>query len=224
MPDLKDNSTAPLFAFAELYLPWRSDEGLGPISFTLHGGQAALISHKLLAVLQRVYLVSMGWLEPVKGCVIWKGKCLSQDMGLAEHYRYNRDMGLVHRDAALLFGKTLYDNLMLQLLYNKKDHHRRLRRLAERVILDLKLEDYAWSMPTEELPEDERRLGLFALALAKEPSLFILERPRQFLEEDFELVWQLLEKSKKKGAAILVLDRPTEYYDETLFDVNIEIS
>jgi uncharacterized protein YdaT len=71
--------------------------------------------------------------------------------------------------------------------------------MAEAHINSLNLNDYAYTIPSEQLPEKKRRLGLYALALAKQPKLFLLERPQQFLDQDFPLVWSRIHDYVEKG-------------------------
>jgi ABC-type multidrug transport system ATPase subunit len=113
---------------------------------------------------------------------------------------------------------------MLYYLYNRSESKKLLKKKAHELIAALKLSSLAYNLPAGSLPEDKKRLGLYALAMAKEPLLYILERPLQFLDADFAWIWELLMEKKKNGTAIFVLARPSEKYAANSFEKVINLN
>jgi ABC-type molybdenum transport system ATPase subunit/photorepair protein PhrA len=69
------------------------------------------------------------------------------------------------------------------------------------------------AIPTENLSEPLRRLALYALVFYQRPRLLLLERPFQFLDRDFRLVWGLIQDRVAAGElAVAVFDRASDIY------------
>ncbi|MDR1921007.1 MAG: hypothetical protein LBS31_04595, partial [Candidatus Adiutrix sp.] len=72
--------------------------------------------------------------------------------------------------------------------------------------------------------EPERRLALYALSFCKRPRLFLMERPAQFLDRDFDKIWDIvLRAARNRGLSYIVFDRAKTIYDREDFKTVISV-
>ncbi|MDR2461163.1 MAG: hypothetical protein LBE38_10390 [Deltaproteobacteria bacterium] len=213
MPEIPQS----LIELKEITISTFKGNRIPPLELSINKGEGLVFIHDHTDVLQELLRVAMGWEEPITGEIFFIGKNL-RHMSYLENYSHNLKIGLVHRAAVLISNRSIFDNIMLHYLYSRSESKKLLKEKARLVIDSLKLSDYAYDRPAQELPEDKRRLGLYALAMAKDPLLYILERPAQFLDADFAKVWELLTEKKKNGAGIFVLARPMEQFAAGSFE------
>ncbi|MDR1166161.1 MAG: hypothetical protein LBO66_09940 [Deltaproteobacteria bacterium] len=224
MPDADGESQAILETVA-LTVPDENGDPVGPLSLAVSPASLTLVLHPDVFVLQRIIGVLMGWRQPLAGALFWWGQRPPASYGALESAKFNLKVSLVRRDLQLLSGASLYENLRLFQRYNISRPRGELREQAQKLLFRFRLEDWAYDSLTQELPEKKRRLGLYALALIKEPRLVILERPRQFLDRDYPLALQILnEERAANGLSALALGRPQEDYERAAFDSVIDLS
>jgi hypothetical protein len=136
--------------------------------------------------------------------------------------RFNRGVGLVHAGLALVPGRTVVEHLVLFYRYHLTEPRRTLAARAIRLVRSMGLcaadrQDLR-KVHSEWLEERTLRIGLYAVALAKSPWLFVLESPGAFLGKDFPPLWERIgSERRERGAAVLVLDRSEEGYGEGAF-------
>ena len=75
------------------------------------------------------------------------------------------------------------------------------------------------------VPDPDRRWAFYPLAFCGGPRLLLMERPVQFLDRDFDLVWDLvLRRAEEDGLAYMVFDRAKTVYSEEHFSHFAEFS
>jgi len=209
--------TNPTFTAEGVFIKHRDQLNYGPFNLKLAAGQGALAVIKDLDLLRRFMRSCLGLEQPDAGRLSWAFDRRDRDDPFWGPYDFFRRIGYVDRQIQLIGSLSLLDNLLLFYQYaRRKDGLER-----SRAILDsLHLADHE-HLRADELPEPQRRLGLYALAFAKEPRLLLMERPGQFLDRDFDLVWDgILTRASENGLAFIVFDRTrTAYAAEQFSDI-----
>jgi len=203
-----------LITLKELML--KHDDGLdyGPISLSLKPGQGALVTVRDLGLMRRLMKCCHGFIEPDFGQVAWwmERPAAACDW---ERYDFQRQIGYVDRQSQLLTFVSLMENIALYYSYLRDSEG---EGKAKEALNRFNLGGYA-ALRSEILPEPVRRLGLYAQVFCQDPKLLLLERPRQFLDQDFEMVWTMvLNRAAYEGLAYIVFDRNTDIYDSGHFD------
>jgi hypothetical protein len=139
----------------------------------------------------------------------------------------NRGVGLVHGGLSLIPGRTVLEHLLLFYAYHLTGSRQELLLRAARLLRNL-CPPGEWRelcrLQSERLTARQRRLGLCALAMAKEPWLYVLARPLRLLGREFHRLWGLLERERaERGCACLILGTPSEGYAPVLFDSVAEL-
>ncbi|MDR2349576.1 MAG: hypothetical protein LBF41_02970 [Deltaproteobacteria bacterium] len=206
-----------LLEFRGLTLAGLEGETVGPFDLELGPGEKALVLHDEIDVLRELIRLTLGWARPLAGDVLYKGKSVfAGNRGLGPEV-LAREVGVVHRESVLFSRRSLFDNIMLGYMYNFDEPERVLKARAGAGAESLGIGKDDAKVPTGRLPERKRRLALYALAMSKDPGLYVLERPLQFLDKDFERVWGEM-TGRPERPAVLVLGRSREGYDRSRFD------
>lgn len=186
----------------------------GPLSLELAPGQGALVLVNDLGLMRRLMRCCLGLEVPEAGRISWWTDLNEDKHG--ERYDFYRQIGYVDRLSQLLGSLTLLENLGLYYLYAGEDKG---LALARRVLDLFGLAGYE-HLRADDLPEPQRRLGLYALAFCQKPKLMLMERPSQFLDRDFDQVWdRLLKRAAGSGLAYIVFDRTRIPYNLDHFSV-----
>lgn len=206
----------PVIAIEEVFLRGEDNLLYGPLTLSLEPGQGALITVDGLSLMRRLMKCCLGFVRPAAGRISWwRDIDLEEDGSLNRSlYELYRHIGYVDRQCQILTAITLLENLVLFHDYaGLPEAVARSRRLLDQFNLadDEGLKGYA-------LPEPDRRRALYALAFCGEPRLVLLERPIQFLDRDFDLIWDLvLRRAQEDGLAYIVFDRTRNLYNEEHF-------
>jgi ABC-type multidrug transport system ATPase subunit len=166
----------------------------------------ALVTVRDLEVLRRLMKCCLAFERPDSGRLSWwpgAGRGGSYDDA------FFRQIGYVDRQSQLLHRWSLLDHFQIFENYSgvPGDPGAGLELLE---ILGLAAQA---GIPTENLTEPCRRLALYALALYQRPRLMLLERPFQFLDQDFRLVWGLIRGRAAAGElAAVIFDRALDLY------------
>lgn len=216
MPEKDGLAARPTIAVEEVCLRGEDNLPYGPLNLSLRPGEGALVTVENLALMRRLMKCCLGFITPESGRISWwrdiEPEDDSPDQGFYELYRR---IGYVDRQSQILTSISLLENLVLFHDYARiPDAVTRSRRLLERLDLadDEGLKGYA-------LPEPTRRRALYALAFCGEPRLLLMERPHQFLDRDFDLIWDLvLRRAIDDGLAYIVFDRTKAIYSQEHFD------
>jgi ABC-type polar amino acid transport system ATPase subunit len=206
----------PILECRDLTIKDHNDKVRGPFSLTLTQGKGALFIDPEVSFLQRLISLCQGFQEPHSGQIYWQGQSLPPKNNLQKNLLFQRQIGLVHRKGQLLSGQSLIGNLCLDYLYHQEIESGQAITQASLWLRRLNLLGEADTI-VENLSENKRRLGLYALAFCKNPRLFIMERPFQFLDHYFPLVWTIIEEeAANNNLCFLVFDRsetPYKNYD-----------
>jgi ABC-type multidrug transport system ATPase subunit len=154
----------------------------------------------------------MRWEKPFRGSMAWGGDAAAADgePGLWRSLRFNRGVGLVHAGLTLVPGRTVLEHLALFCCYNLDAPLEGIRAKAEGLMRELGIRRDGHA---GDLGRRDARLALYALALVKDPWLYVLERPARHLGRDFARVWGLVAaRCASGGAAALALDTSPEGY------------
>ena len=182
----------------------------GPLDLTVGPGQGALVVTPDLEILRRLMKCCLAFERPEAGRLSWwpGARTRAGESGWAG-YDFFRQIGYVDRQSQLLHRWSLQDHFRFFQLYTQRDDDPDATRP---LLSQLGLDGYE-NTPTEDLPEPLRRLALCALVLNQRPRLMLLERPIQFLDRDFDLVWDLvLDQSRTNNLAVVVFDRTRTPY------------
>jgi len=187
----------------------------GPLNLKLEKGEGALVLVNDLGLMRRLMKCCLGTESPEAGLISWwlgapdpgHGDCWSV-------YEFSRQIGYIDRLSQLLGAKTLMENLILYHLYAGNNNP---VTLARRVLELFGLAGYE-NLRADDLPEPQRRLALYALAFCKKPRLMLVERPAQFLDRDFDQVWdRVLKRAVDSGLSYIVFDRARIPYNREHF-------
>ncbi|MDR1043535.1 MAG: hypothetical protein LBP33_00225 [Candidatus Adiutrix sp.] len=213
----------PVIRLEGLFLRHHDHLAYGPLDLNLAAGRSALIVAPDLDLLRRLMRCCQGLEEPDRGRVSWWPGAPSAGNGAGEWavYEFYSRIGYIDRRSQLLGSLTLLQNFLLFHRYAKIPHGpERSRRALEA----FGLADYQ-NLRADELPELQRRLALYALTLEQHPRLMLMERPLEFLEQDFDLVWDLvLSRAAGEGLACIVFDRTRSLYSREAFDQTLTFS
>jgi hypothetical protein len=182
----------------------------GPVlDLELMPGESALVLHPSADVLRDVIRVAMRQREPSAGTVSWGPGARQDGHGLWARLRFNLGVGLVHRNLSLVPARTVLEHLAVFFSYHHALPPRGIRLKCYGVLRSVGVCGRDWGemsrTASERLPGRLSRLGLYALALAKRPWLFILQSPAD-LGRDFATVWSEVERQRRQGAAVLAVD------------------
>lgn len=203
-----------------VYLAMGSGLNFGPLDMRLQSGEGAVITGGDLDALRALMRCCLGEGRPDGGTVTWWTEHRPTDSGWAACDFY-RQIGYVDRHSQLLSNMSLMDNVLLFFDYARIE--RAAAREQAREILDaLELGPYEQTH-TDLLPEPQRRLALYALALCGRPRLFLMERPHQFLGPDFQKLWDSILRRAQNGLAYIVFDRSGENYDTNDFQHRLKL-
>lgn len=211
----------PTFTAEEVFLSHRDQLHYGPLTLTLEEGRGALVVIKDLDLLRRFMRCCLGLDQPDSGRLAWSFDRRERSDPYWGPFDFYRQIGYVDRQIQLIGALSLLDNLLLFYQYaRREDGLGRSREILER----LNLADYE-HLRADELPEPQRRLGLYALAFAKEPRLLLIERPNQFLDRDFDLVWDsILSRAAQTGLSFIVFDRTRTIYPAENFSTIVSVT
>lgn len=189
----------------------------GPLNLALKPGQGALIVVDDLGPMRRLMKCCLGFLNPDEGRVNWwRGNAgLNPCEVNWNSLTIYRRIGYVDRQSQILTSLPLLDNLVLFHEYaGLPNPVERSRRILD----DVGLAGDEMVMGGE-LSEPLRRRALYALALCGRPRLMLMERPSQFLDRDFVLIWDIiLRRAREQDLAFIVFDRQQTTYNQSDFD------
>ncbi|MDL2259916.1 hypothetical protein LJB99_03455 [Deltaproteobacteria bacterium OttesenSCG-928-K17] len=193
----------------------------GPLSLSLAPGQSALVLAPDLDVLRRLMKYCLGLESPAGGQIDWWGDCGPQHDQHWKLYDFYRQIGHIDRQSQLLGQASLNQQFHLLRLYSGQEE---LLNNNYKIFELFSLTGYL-DLASDDLPEPQRRLALYALAFCKSPRLMLMERPAQFLDHDFDLVWrQVLSRAEKEKMAYIVFDRTEAPYSDEKFDFKLNLT
>lgn len=197
-----------------LFLRHEDQLAYGPLNLELKAGQGALVLVNDLGLMRRLMRCCLGLEEPAAGRISWWAETGPAHDSQWELYDFYRRIGYVDRLSQLVGALSLLENLGLYYLYAGENNG---LALARRVLDLFGLAGYE-HLRSDDLPEPQRRLGLYALAFAQKPRLMLMERPSQFLDRDFDQVWdRILKRAANSGLAYIVFDRTRIPYNREHF-------
>lgn len=189
-----------------------------PFDIELRAGQGGLVIANDLDLLRGLMKCCLGLENPARGRLSWwdgRGPGVDKNWELYDFYR---QIGYVDRQSQLLGALPLREHFLLFSRYDRKGE---AIEESDRLVNLFGLASYL-DYPGDYLPEPQRRLALYALAFCRRPLLLLMERPAQFLDRDFHLVWRLvLKRAKEFGLAYLVFDRNENIYASERFDATV---
>jgi ABC-type nitrate/sulfonate/bicarbonate transport system ATPase subunit len=200
-------AAAPALKAEGLKLADEAGQIHGPLDLAVRPGETALVLVRELGMLRRLMKTCLAFERPHSGRLSWWP-------GAEPGRALFRQIGYVDRQSQLLHRWSLLDHFRIFESYSgRSESPDALRELLEPLGLTAKAE-----LPTENLPEPLRRLALYALALYQRPRLMLLERPFQFLDQDFGLVWGLIRGRAAAGElAAIIFDRTWDIYPHGFF-------
>ncbi|MDR2724827.1 MAG: hypothetical protein LBC90_01915 [Candidatus Adiutrix sp.] len=204
---LENETAAPVLKAESLRVADEDGRLHGPLDLAVRPGDLALVVVQDLEMLRRLMKICLSFERPDSGRLSWWP-------GGGPGRAFFRQVGYVDRQSQLLHRWSLLDHFHIFESYSgRPGDPGQARELLETLNLAAQAE-----LPTEKLHEPFRRLALYALALYQRPRLMLLERPFQFLDRDFGLVWGLIRGRAMAGElAAIVFDRTWEPYPPASF-------
>ena len=210
-----------VLSFEKIFYPFMPGLDIGPISFTLKKGEGLFIRSHDFNVLSHLINLASSLEDPHSGQILWWGSALPPAGDLWARYGLLRRIGMVSRQSQLLGRLTLLENMLIGFEYAKEKD---ALALALKFLRKFNLLAYQ-NQKAGRLPEALRRLALYAVALSKTPPLFLMEGPRQLLDNNFPLVWaELRAQWKKNQTAVIVFERNDNTFQQNEKSTLIEIS
>ncbi|MDL2226107.1 hypothetical protein LJB86_00405 [Deltaproteobacteria bacterium OttesenSCG-928-M10] len=205
-----------VFRAEGVFLKSEDELTFGPLDLELTRGEGALVLVQDLGLMRRLMACCQGLEPPSAGRVDWWDGAREMRDDTWGEYEFLRQIGYVDRQSQLLNNLTLLGNLTLYHGYARiADGPARSRKMLDKFGLG----GYE-QVSGEMIPEPKRRLALYAQVFCQRPRLLLMERPAQFLDRDFDLVWDMvLNQARQNGLAYIVFDRkkniyPSEYFEE----------
>ncbi len=227
--DRNGEGAAAVLRAEGLYLRPEGSPAYGPFDLELKAGEGALVLVPDLDLLRRLMRCCLGFEVPECGRVAWwsdeagPGEAGSGEAADWARYDFYRQIGYVDRQSQLLSSLSLLNHLLLFHRYAGLADDQELEN-SRRLLDQFGLGEYE-ALRADDLPEPRRRLALYALALAQNPRLMLMERPMQFLDRDFDLVWdRVLTRADRDGLAYIVFDRSQAQYSPEHFHSIISFS
>lgn len=152
---------------------------------------------------------------PSSGSYILDGKDVSRlsDDQLADIR--SEKISFIFQSFHLLEGKTVFENVMLPLLYNKKFAHD-LERQTEKALSMSQLEKKLWYNKPSQLSGGQRQRVAIARALVNEPSILLADEPTGNLDSrtGHDVVEELRKLNREYGTTIIMVT-----HDRAMADV-----
>lgn len=142
--------------------------------------------------------------RPDQGSYLFDGK-VTNDMKEKEKAVFrNKNVGFVVQHFALIQEKTVYDNIMLPLNYQKmkkQEKHQKVQQMMEWMEIAEKKYNYPY-----ELSGGQCQRVAIARALVTEPQLILADEPTGALdEENGQKIVNILKKINEKGTTIIMV-------------------
>ena len=210
-----------VLSFEKVFYPIVPGLDIGPISFTLKKGEGLFIRSHDFNVLSHLINLASSLETPHKGQILWWDAPLPPDGDLWARYGLLRRIGMVSRQSQLLGRLTLLENMLVGFEYAKEKDS---LNLALKFLRKFNLLAYQ-HQKAGLLPEDLRRLALYAVALSKKPPLFLMEGPRQLLDNNLPLVWgELRAQWQENQTSVIIFERNDNTYQHCEATSLLEIS
>jgi ABC-type uncharacterized transport system ATPase subunit len=156
--------------------------------------------------------LALGVNSPAWGQILWFGSPKPQANDIWGTAAFQRRLGYIPNKGRLISGLTLIENLALGYEYCLGFDHDRAFKDSQKWLDKLELTKETYTL-AENLNPTLYPMALLALNLAKNPDLFLLERPRLKFGGSFPLALEVLKtEHKARNLAIIIFER-----DESLF-------
>jgi ABC-type transporter Mla maintaining outer membrane lipid asymmetry ATPase subunit MlaF len=198
-----------------------ADEGGGlsqPLNLFLGRGEKALIAADNASLIQELIKAVLALKSPAAGRAFFRMKRADTRQSTLERADMYRRIGLLSEICGMVSGMSALDNLLTFLHYHAGGGGAALRKRAEAILRSLGFSGRMMSVVSSSLSRTYRMLGSCALAVAKEPELIILERPRHYLGRLFDGAWRAFEELREgNGTAVMVAALRKEPYSDLDF-------
>ncbi|MDR2339446.1 MAG: hypothetical protein LBF40_04860 [Deltaproteobacteria bacterium] len=216
--------TPPVLSLAGVRILDENGLGYGPLDLSLGKDERALVQAENPSVIAGIIRVALAMRKPHQGSVGFEGRGMDAGKGVLERSALYARIGIVCELFGLLPGVSPLNNLMAYSLYHLGDPKKDLEARCVRILKGLGFGEAPMRVPCSELNKPYRTLGLVGLAIAKEPPLVIIERPKRFLGRLFPKAWGFLtEECGKGGGSILVLALKGEDYGDLDFHQRVRM-
>ena len=174
------------------------------ISFSIEKGEFVTIVGKSGCGKSTLLNILGGIRKPDQGNYLFDGK-VTNDMKEKEKAVFrNKNVGFVVQHFALIQEKTVYDNIMLPLNYQKikkQEKHQKVQQMMEWMEIAEKKYNYPY-----ELSGGQCQRVAIARALVTEPQLILADEPTGALdEENAQKIVNILKKINEKGTTIIMV-------------------
>ncbi|MDR1083503.1 MAG: hypothetical protein LBP22_01285 [Deltaproteobacteria bacterium] len=184
-------------------------EFLEPVNVSVKPGQFVLWVIDNPNLYSLMWELVLGLAEPADGRIFWFNEPKPSESAQWEQSAFLSRLGWVAKNSRLLSSRTLLNNLTLYFEYTlgwpTGEAEARGLKWLERAGLSDKAHILGENIPAALQP-----IALLVQALAREPKLFFLDRPKFLFEADFSLAWELLSELKSGGLALVIFDYSPE--------------
>ncbi|MDR1658416.1 MAG: hypothetical protein LBT47_12870 [Deltaproteobacteria bacterium] len=212
----------PALSWKDCCLAAGPDASVQIPDFELLQGRSALAFHPHSDVLRGLVARCSAVELSGPGNFFWQGRAAPKCGRLGARLDLFGSIALVDSRSQFFYGRSLIENMCLDMEYNQGLFNREASRLAMELLNLLGLSDLA-QIEAAELVGPERGLGLMAMAISRKPRLFILDRPIGLIGRNgFQTAWNVIkDELALGGSAALVLDYAPEgaYVQNDIDDV-----
>lgn len=206
----------------------KSFDNDGVVTHVLHGIDFQIPQGQFVSIMgpsgsgKSTLMHILGFLDvATSGTYIFNGRDVSDmnDDELADMRGEN--IGFIFQSFNLLARTTVYENVMLPLLYSKISHRKRDEMVKE-AVASVGLEHRIWNL-SNQLSGGERQRVAIARALIRKPDIILADEPTGNLDsESGEQVMELIDDLNKKTGHTIILvthETYTAHYGERIINL-----
>jgi len=146
---------------------------LNDVSFTVRKGENTVIFGPEGSGVDVLFRLILDFEKNLKGDISYKGRSIL-DFDYIERNNFKRDVGYLHGDYGLISNMSVEANIALPLEYHSDLSDGEIKKIVDRVILDLNLESSKKMRPVD-LSKSEILRTAYARAVILDPDLLIVD-------------------------------------------------
>lgn len=206
-----------LFHFKNVSKSYGLNTVFKDLNFSLERGTFSILTGRSGAGKTTLFRMLCGIEKPNRGEIIFLGRKLSQHSAV-----HLRNIGFIFQSPRGLYQKTVFENLALPLVVDKKDPISIQKKVEEWLTL-LGLRHRAQSL-YEELSGGEIQKLEFGRALIRKPRLILADEPTAHLDAvQSDLLLDLLWEQYKEGATVFIsTHHPPRFHHPSILRYHLE--
>ena len=164
-----------------------------------------------------------GLINPLNGDFLINGVAV-QNLSFEEFLPYRLNIGYSFDQGGLLSNRTLWDNIMLPMLYHKLLPYSEAEQKAEGLVKLFAIDKYRNERPAS-VPGGVRKAACVARAFVMDPTVLLLDEPTTGLnDEGIEALHVLIGQIKRKGDAVVLFTSRSSQVVQRWADIEIKMT